>query len=104
LKEIKILIVIFKEEAMPVRQIFVIVCSLVTAIYSIIQIYKIALRSLSAMDELLASAVSESPSLLILDPIFWLWTIIAWISSFFLIRNYLILHDSYLSRNASAKL
>lgn len=79
---------------MPVRPIFIICLSFISAIYSVIHIYRLAVPSFRYTESLLANSISETPPTLILDPVFWFWTILAWISAYFLIRNYLILRES----------
>lgn len=67
---------------MPVRPMFIITASLMTAVYSIICIYKLAMSP--------ANAMSDVSSFLIFDPVFWFWTAVAWLSSYLLIRSYLL--------------
>lgn len=80
---------------MPVRPILIILVSFVTAIYSVLHIFRLAVPSYQYVEGKLVSSMSESPSLIILDPAFWFWTIITWLSAYFLISNYIRLQQRF---------
>jgi len=77
---------------MSVKPIFIIFFSLLTAIYSIIHIYQLAVPSSQYAEKIMMeNAITDSTSLLIFNFSFWFWTILAWISAYLLIRSYLFL-------------
>jgi len=63
---------------MPLRLVFMISISAISAIYSIIHIYRLAVPSFRYTE-----------NLLILDPVFWCWTVVAWVSAYCLIKSYI---------------
>jgi hypothetical protein len=81
---------------MPVRPIVVMFISFVAALYSVIHIFRLAVPSIQYVEGKLVSSMSEP--MLILDPSFWFWTILSWLSAYFLIKNYIILQQRFVSK------
>lgn len=84
---------------MLARPILIIIVSLITAIYAVINIYRIAIYSIHHAESMLKHQIVDSTPFLILNPVFWFWTVLAWLSAYLLIKNYLVIHEHKLHQS-----
>lgn len=64
---------------MPVKSVFTIILSAIVVCLSVYNLFSLAITGSSAF--------------LMLDYYFWLWTMLAWVSMYLIIKNYLVLAD-----------
>lgn len=69
---------------MPARSIFLFFISMLAACFAVYHIFAIALRV----------TPSTGQGGLLLNASFWFWVLLAWVSAYLLIRNYIILSES----------
>lgn len=77
---------------MQAKPALIFIFSIITACLSIYRIFVKAIGSSKSADNLINNSHLLSSQILLLDYSFWMWTILAWISVYLLIKNYLILN------------
>lgn len=78
---------------MPVKSALVFIVSVLTACFSVYHIFAVSLGSARSSARFMNDAISESSGILLLDPMFWFWVVLAWVSAYLLIKNYIILSE-----------